>query len=932
MNILFYACIEEEIVSQKEDIVEGIPVEVDLNLNVPRMQKVMTRGLSDEEEFQVNSLYIFVFDANSKTKKEGTGYYKEEIENAFTGSQNGKTSTGNITLHTTSGESIIYGIANADGNDLGGDFRSELDKIETLDNLKDFTVKLSKSGNVDRITATLVMSGAYEESGNSSSMHEEGYCVIPASPTKNTLKGTIKLTRLDSHITFKIHPLMQGNKITVDGKQIVGKILSFTPTSWKVYNVPTTSYLIAQTQDALSRAEDYTPTNENMIKPSADDEYSFDFYMLENRKNSKKYNGEEIQDYNQREAEEKTSDGLNTGIYKYVEPYATYVEIKAHIELEQEGTDDGRRIADVTYVIHLGYMGGDPKDFKSLRNKKYTYNISIINVDSIVAEVKDEDGNELQPGAEGDVVDSQTEIYNLDCHYAYVILGFTYEEVENGLNFYVKTPYGETTQNDSDQKNTHDYKWIKFKRNQNNSANTLEIYPANGNGLIDLFGLAKDIQTRHQKENKEIYYYTVFIDEYYYEQHPCGTEVWKRAQWEEFTNTDNRYVLLLFKPQYSQDQESSYAGAKFMLTQKSIQTYYSNSETALGMEHENETGKPTYSYNANATSSTYGYANIYSKWNTASLSTYADQKKPSNNTFAMNASHRNAIYDCMSRNRDENGDGYIKGEEIKWYLPATQQLVGMFLGAESLTTPLFSNTDQRPGIENSKTKGTYHYITSDNKRIWSEEGASFGDVNVDYATVPEKLRCVRNLGVKPQHQADNPNTNYVGNVYEYDKDTRILRMSHMDTRSIRTSKAVNAELALHHNFSSYNKPYTAFQVAKNVISRQGIGKYQVNYWTNLVKMDQLNRSVCANYYESSNDKGTWRAPNQRELMLMYMADKTLVKGDVRDSYGNNIQPGSYSRTEWKFDERYHFSVSSNQLYMDRAGQDGSYIRCVRDQD
>lgn len=934
ISILFNACIEEDITPKREDVVEGIPVEVNLNINVPGMQKVTTRGLSDAEEFQVNDLYVFVFDANSKRTKEGTGYYKDEIEDAFTGSQNGTTSTGKITLKTTSGESIIYGVANVGGNDLGGDLKSELDQISSLDALKAYTVKLSKAGNVDRITATLVMSGAYEDSQNASPAHETGYCVISSVASGNTLKGTIKLTRLDSHITFKINPLMKGSTLQVDGERVEGKILSFTPTSWKVYNVPVTSYLTARDQDAMSKAEDYAPTNENIIKPSANNEYSFDFYMLENRKNNKSYNGEDISDYSQREAEEKAA-GMNTGIYKYVEPYATYVEIKAHIELEQEGTDDGRRIADVTYVVHLGYVNNDSKDFKSLRNKKYTYNISIINVNSIVAEV--ENGDESQPGAEGAVVDSQTKIYNLDCHYGYIILGFTYEEVKDGLNFYVKTPYGETTQDNSNEKNKHDYKWLKFKRNQYNSSSTLEIYPEYGNDLIDLFGLAKDIQTRYESSYgyEKTFYYTVFIDEYYYEQHPCGTETWTRAKWEEFTNTDNRYALLLFKPKYSTDQESSYAGAKFMITQKSIQTYYSNSETALGMEHENETGKPECYSGNYGSSATYGYANIYDLWSYMSLSKCVDQTRPSNNTFAMNSRNRNAVYDCMSRNRDEDGDGYIKGKEIKWYLPATQQLVGMFLGAESLTTPLFSNADQKPYSTDKYTEGTYHYVTSDNKRIWSEEGASFGDVRVDYASAPEKLRCVRNLGVNAQLQVDNHYTNYIGNVYKYDKSTRILRMSYMDTRSIRTSKAINAELGLHHNFSSTNRPFTAFQIAKDVISVRGKGIYEANTWINLVKMDmdKLNRSVCANYSESDNDIGTWRAPNQRELMLMYMADNTLVKGDVRNNYWEeNIQPGSYTRTAWKFNESYHFSVSSNQMYMDRGGADGSYIRCVRDVD
>lgn len=53
------------------------------------------------------------------------------------------------------------------------------------------------------------------------------------------------------------------------------------------------------------------------------------------------------------------------------------------------------------------------------------------------------------------------------------------------------------------------------------------------------------------------------------------------------------------------------------------------------------------------------------------------------------------------------------------------------LGAESLPTPLFGDGDKQPGTYtyNKKeigTYGTYHYISSDKQRLWSEEGATFG--------------------------------------------------------------------------------------------------------------------------------------------------------------------------------------------------------------
>ncbi|WP_277754605.1 DUF4906 domain-containing protein [Bacteroides sp. 1_1_14] len=789
-------------------------------------------------------------------------------------------------------------------------------------------------GNVERSAPALVMSGAYTDGSN---QPQTGYCNIIDKTT--TLTGKISLTRLDSHITFKINPKMKTNG---------GKIISFEPKSWKVYNVPSKSYILTHGNydDAVTdNKDDYKDTDASIRFDTENDKYNFDFYMLENRKKSKSYNGKTISKYEEREEEVKNDDKKNTGEYKYVEPYATFVELKAHMEIENG--KDGIRVADATYVIHLGYVKNQADDFKNERNKKYTYNVTIEDVNSIITEVTDHT-KEPQPGAEGDVVDSETQIYNIDAHYGYLILGFSYSQVASGLNFFVKTPFGETKQ-DSPQLN-HDYKWLRFKANTNNVADKLEEYPKNGSGLIDLFGLENSIKQQfdnNKKKNnwndaqveahkKDIYYYTVFIDEYYYEQHPCGTENWgNRAHWEEFANKENRYALLIFEPLKSADEESSYASAKYMITQKSIQTYYSTTglnsdKIALGMEHVDETGV-TSGWNSNyyGSSQKNGYQNTYYFWESAQISSYGDVTIPSNNTFKINNNVQSAIYDCMSRNRDENNDGYIKGEEIKWYLPATDQLVGMFLGAESLPTPLFGENDKEPGKTAGKTNGIYHYITSDKKRIWSEEGATFGAADVGYATAPKKLRCVRTLGVSSNTQSQTPSSdkNIGGTIYRYNSNTRTFYMDYFDAQSIRTSIVENRELDLHHNFSSYNRPYTAFQIAKDRMSTIGKGKFQATDWKSLVSNNGLNRSVCADYYENSeSEKGTWRAPNQRELMIIYLQSPALVENrPTSEAWGDRY--GSFTRTSWKFNENDHFTVDMAQI---TKGTVGSFVRCVRD--
>ena len=619
-----------------------------------------TRGLSDEGEFQVNDLYVLIFNANNdQARKTGGGYYNSDlIKNVITGNQaNGKVSSGTLTLKTTSGESLIYAVANVKGNDLGGDITAALENVNSLADFKKLSVALTIKANVERSSPALVMSGAYIDG---STQPQTGYCNIPAQST--TLSGKISLTRLDSHIIFKITPNMQANG---------GKIKTFTPKSWRVYNVPNKSYIVAQDADAVGNtAEDYENTESSIrFGEQTDNIYDFDFYMLENRKNAKTYEGRSIENYKQREEEVKTNEHKNTGEYKYVEPYATFVEIKAHMEIENADNDNGIRVADVTYVIHLGYVDNVAADFKNERNKKYTYNVTINNVEDIVTEVTEEGNPENTPGAEGDIVDSQTTVYNLDAHYGYLILKFKYSEVKDGLQFYVKTPFGETN-NDDKSVVGHDCKWLRFARCNNES--TLANYPKDGKGLINLFELKADIEDQYQKDtNKDnTYYYTVFVDEYFYENNPLETSSnnnWGNENWEEFVNKDDRYALLIFSPQKSPDGESSYASAKYMITQKSIQTYYStekfnSDKTALGMEHIDETGVPNgWESGSYGSSQENGYKNTYPVVNNTNISSYGTETLSNGkNTFTINDA-ANAIQACMARNRDENNDGKISG-------------------------------------------------------------------------------------------------------------------------------------------------------------------------------------------------------------------------------------------------------------------------------
>lgn len=988
--MVFNACSDEEII-KSSTVKEGIPVEISFGISTPGMDKVTTRSLDEAGESKVNDLYLLVFDGAGRLKT-SKFYNTDEIVSSLENK-----SAGSLSLQTTSGISRIYAVANVQTTELRGVY-SALEKVNSIDDLHNITAYL-ESANVERVQAGLTMSGTFEATGATPEQKKQGYCTIPE--TDGKMDGKIYLSRLDSHIKFKI---------------AVGSLVKeFTPTSWQVKYVPLKSTVIAQNKNILSLESDKVDYADSKISTSfgTDNENNvkyrtFDFYMLESIKKAQSYDNNSIaedvsrmseedkrKEYAKREEEIKEpaekDKAKNTGVYKYSQKYATYVEIKGSLEINHKN-DKGEtitRVATVKYVIHLGGGINDPANFTSERNTKYTYLIKIEDVDDIVVEVTND--NERRPGVEGDVVDSQTGVRTLDAHYNCFVMGFSYRDVAGdgntpNLKFVVKTPFGQVTESSTPdtgyEAQQQDYHWIHFiSHGSENSSKTLATY--NKSSLIDLFGLAEDVMKRYNRDwykNKDKkYYYTVFVDEYYYTKVPKG-ENWgsdPTTYWHHFANRDNRYVMLVYAPKYSQDNESSYAKAQYMVTQRSIQTYYSTeSDKALGMEHVNESGYGNWDgagitlSPANGLANTWNYFNKKDKqWDKYVIRTAWDSK---NNTFTTQEGAA-VLARCLSRNRDEDGNGTISLDEVKWYVPTSEQLMGMYLGAQSLPSPLF-DADNISFVY--KDRVNHHYGTSDNKRIWSEEGASISDFGQGHnsGATPKNFRCVRNLGIdkkKNDQLTYRENEDYPKKAFDFkEKNTRvrvynptfgvdetivannIFVMDRLTEQNIR-GRLQSGEITLHNNFENNNKPYKAFQMSKDFkeTERKGSGELVINkktkeeislhtwdviirsYWYEIGEKnikylitDNTDRSFCKDYYENSpNERGLWRAPNQRELMLMFIEDNSFVKPS--GAYG------TLSRTAWKYEgSDRHFAANSN-MYLTNYGTDENYkyyIRCVRD--
>lgn len=949
-----YACAEEDII-KNNDIEEGIPVELSINYVSPEMNSITTRGLEEDQEKQINDLYLFIFDSNGNIK-DGSGIIRDVTA-----------SMGVISnIKTTSGKSLIYAIANVENNQQEN-LLAKLKEANTLEALnKCFIATTLRNGiiDVDRTSPNLVMSGAYQDDKYTGT--DAGYCEIL--PGASTLSGKLNLIRLDSHIKFNIHT---GKKVT-----------KIEPKEWQVCNVPIQSFLLPQskTNSGGATKECYANSyvyNNQTIHKEVDSKkperemHSFSFYQFENFKNAK----ETLTDANKREEEYKNDDKTNSGVYKHVEPCATSVEFKAYLEL---ATETGQRIADIKITTLLG--GLDPgesdydfRNFNTWRNKKYTYNITINDVEDIVTEVEIED--ETRPGIEGDVIDAEDEIRVLDAHYNSFNIAFTAAQVEK-MSILVHSPFDQVefvangSQVTQAPTELRDYKWIKFKRTPNNDKTLLANYAIKNGGeldsnneRLDIFTLRKDVKDRAMAEAggdvNKVFYYTVFVDEYYYTTPPSATASWGQNSteyWKYFVNQADRYIMLIYTPQESADKESSHAKSRYFIKQKSIQTYYSTqnaeSKTALGMEHTNESYKAEQSYNLiKPIDKENGFKNcneyldferlaerVNPNWsNYASTQTIGNDSyyktNDSKNTFEMQPGKKLAVL-CLSRNRDKNGDGVINQNEMEWYVPTYKQLSGMYLGATSLPSPMFTPPSSGAVLYDDPN---YHFMTSDNDKLWGQEGCSNSGSGSEAAGEANEMRCVRNLGITAENSLQQvPPAPYVHTLKDGHDVFDMTRMEKSNLRPI-PSKA----LGFHTNFKdSRNRPYKKFELAKDFFAEERVDAKRntwVYYNTSIGGKDK-----CADYAEAGDPirgKGVWRTPNQRELLIIY---NTLGESAMYTTLHGKTY-GVYSCTRWEYLGTssfqsfrifgYSYNNSGGNMFLDNvngASDINSILRCVRD--
>lgn len=925
---------------------EGLPVtSIKMSISAPGQDKIdISTKASEAVESAVEQIAIFFYKANDAEAMP----IVSEITPTFA-SNVGSNYQYNIVIPATdleemrSGKWYMYAVANYGK----GFFPVDINALKGLNRSEFLDYCITKQNNaLDILETSVLMSGKYCSAGKT---YDQCDGSLDIKPGENKLDGIIRLRRSVAKITFKFvngsHPIA-GTTNTAH--------VTFKPESYGLYEYSRSCTLMERDnwKDDFPYKGDTKVSEENRFHNGSDFPIvgsQFDFYMPENVQ-TRNVKGTPDNGWTYFNREERNSDGVESptqeqyNTFKYAPKHGTFVAVKGTISIPEENYS-----GDVTYYIHLGHFTKSAYDFTVRRNYHYTYTITVNGVDNIIAEAKAEDSSELQPGAEGNITHT-TDAYldvRLDSHYETVLLKVEADVDAGTYAVRVNSPYTKNVMVKSTdsptvfkaKKKNLDYGWIRFGKPATTSASGnrgYRSYPGVSN-TTDVFGLIADLQSTSATKtywskdsyNGKNYYYTIaYVNEYYYEDN-MNNAADKTAELKKFINADDRTMSVILGPNVfeSKDGHSTYTDLThgfFNISQRSIKTFYDLSvENPFGIEQIEETAV-TSKYEGTGNDSDNGYANnpAYSSSSIFGVTKYSWSDYISNGFNGhVQMAKDNAEYQCLSRNRDENGDGKIDGEELKWYLPSVNQCAYYWFGMNSLPE------DARIELIDRK-ENSYWTSTKAHAKWWAAEGSAYGPNDKS----SNKVRCVRSLKTYNAVTTD---------VSVYDATNRVVTMKGMDEKSVRAAGTVTGEYATHYRGSELDVLPSSFQIAtRNLQQRDtpgGTGTDEVKFTNE--DMKNPNKSSCASYFEAADgsDKGKWRVPNEEELTLIlkWLRDDNNYGG--KDRLDKVASRTAYKRHDSTGDMVYYILISASgdkPLIIttgDAAGKIKEFrVRCVRD--
>ncbi|HJG77186.1 fimbrial protein [Phocaeicola barnesiae] len=1007
LALLGASCTDDTFMDNRGRVEEGIPVRVQLKFRAEAGQVITRAEQTEEYENRIENAYVFVFDGG------GTIVYQNFFtEGSGLSFANGDPnhSSGTITFDTKSmNDATIVGIANLRTETSGTAFpvtKEELDDIADLKALKAYVMRMNEA-SVSRGGLFMMTGYAKDSEGNT-------VVTIPGSESgKVTMESTLKFERTDAKVKFVVttSPNPPEGKTwtnfsftpsTWEVKQVPQQSYLLEAETGD-YNGDDATYF--STPAAPFEAMTTDPSNANLYTGG-----SFVFYMPENKKTPIK----SVSEYAQRDAWD-TTEGLDDNgnrTFTNANAHSTYVEMTGTVSYQD---NEGMLVnADVRFIVHLGYVTNrdgqtvtpDPNDYNTERNGFYTYNVKVRGVNDIIVEVRD--GIDNRPGYEGDVVYSTTDIFEFDSHYDRRLIQLNKSAIGTDMKWSVNTPFSrgihDATDDDKNiEQNMRDYRWIKFAINADYGVDNSHFvkypgdqnyndpfpmagaannepapyYPSKTNArLLDVNQLIRRLQREAADPNSTIFYtdedgetkvaITVFVDEHLYFNHPLTNQSGEenRSLWKLTTDKEDRQLHIIAQgSKISPDGNSSVVNSTFTFKQRPISTIFNvdkeELKTAWGLESVMEAGRMQCGLdNRNTEIETdnrngrLNTLNIILGPNHTNTLHWTDVLNTDDH-YALNSNYNNALYACMLRNRDLNGDNIIQANEIRWYLAAIDQLTDIYLGEYALdeksrlypNNPADRENKVRWHYTSSSLTATYNwnwgspYYSYDSWVLWAEEGASRGMQSDDTergenGNALYSYRCVRNLGLPldapDEIPADLISYTDEGNGYY------LIDITNMNVKARRTNYEV-VPLPAHNERSANNLPYAKFRVHANTCpepqySRTGgpISGYSISF----------NNAQNWGYFQTNAPyPAGYRIPNQRELLIMTtrMPENAWPTYTVRNTSG---KPNYICQTAFSLDgqgpeynsnrDGFLWSAGSGVFFLQNSTDEKGYVRPVQD--
>lgn len=448
---------------------------------------------------------------------------------------------------------------------------------------------------------------------------------------------------------------------------------------------------------------------------------------------------------------------------------------------------------------------------------------------------------------------------------------------------------------------------------------------------------------------------TVFVDEYYYEEDPWTGEK-STYLWKKFVNAPDRSMNILCDSYVSKDGESRETGSVITIQQHSMRSIYDTDEsitdlkTAWGLEMTDEYlniwdwGSTDSAGNVDDANGLLNSACLWGLYDTAAnsfktgaeWSTFINWETPNGTPLLKNESYRKLRYSCLARNRDNNGDGKIDRDEIRWYTASIRQLVGMYIADGILPQSARLYNRSAKEMESEKNSVWMQHVVSSTQTpdkgpilVWAEEGISTGPYGENQAGAGTKhtIRCVRNLGfldetAEPEKYALDKTPQSFGEYVPADKSES--GKAYFDAAYINPAALryyTSRELDLHHNNSEENRLYRKFEVTSGIKTSESAKFKDIN--------EKISEAIATGKGNPYCPEG-YRLPNQRELsvLLYYSGDNSSNQSRTYWIFGD-MGPANLTKKDIYTDEKNGFSIQGGVLTVSNK-TDVPVARCVRD--